>query len=119
MINIDITIGEYCDRLSILYLKTQRIKDCSKAAIATAEYNYFLSKSVPIDKELYKELLEVNEKLWDIEEQIRTLEKKGQWDAAFIECARLIPVLNGQRSLIKNRISNKFGEAVEVKSHDK
>jgi len=117
IIEINITVGEYYDRLSILHLKTQKIKDINKINLVREEYNYLLSKQVSIDENLYNSLITVNELIWNEEEKIRFLDRKCQWDSEFIECSRSIHKLNDQRNVIKNTISNKFGSNPEVKSH--
>ena len=66
------------------------------------------------------QLMEINGKLWKIEDDIRDCERNKKFDKIFIDLARLVYVTNDKRSEIKNEINKKFGsKIVEVKSYKK
>ena len=75
---------------------------------------------LPEVKEYIEKLIEINSKLWLIEDDIRDCEKKKQFDQKFIDLARAIYITNDRRSEIKLEINKKFGsKLVEVKSYEK
>ena len=105
---IEVSNGEIADKLSILEIKLKNISDVDKRLNIEKEYNLleksfnsFFSKQ----DQLYIDLLTINEKLWDIEDQIRDLERKQQFDENFIETARQVYITNDQRSEIKRKIN--------------
>ena len=68
--------------------------------------------------EVRKKLLEINKKLWDIENQIREKESSGTFDNKFISLARAVYITNDKRSEIKNKINTLFGAAIkEIKEY--
>jgi hypothetical protein len=90
---IEVSIGEIVDKLSILRIKKLNITDKDKLQI-------------------------VNERLWYIEDKIRNKEREKQFDSDFIELARSVYVTNDQRSEIKKEINIKYGSSfVEEKSY--
>ena len=69
-------------------------------------------------KEFEKELKLINQKLWDIEDQIREKERKKIFDSEFIQCARMVYITNDKRSIIKRSINQVFGsDLMEEKSY--
>lgn len=119
---IEVSIGEIVDKLSILDLKKHNITDEDKLVNIKKEYLYlheivFAKLNVNHDED-YLKLLDVNRKLWDIEDVIREKENLKEFDDDFIELARSVYVTNDLRSKIKKEINLKYGsEFVEEKSY--
>lgn len=119
---IEVSIGEFIDRLTILEIKLQKITDQQKLKNIRNEYE-ILSKSgekMPDKSDpLYQKLREVNEKLWEIEDRIRDYEKKQDFGRGFIETARMVYFTNDLRAKIKRDINlNTRSEIIEEKSYE-
>lgn len=120
---IEVSNGEIIDKLTIIQIKLERIKDKAKLANLQKEYNELfdvssaiISKSDP----LYKSLYEVNCELWDIEDHIRDLERKKDFSNDFVSTARAVYVKNDRRSEIKREINIKTSSGfIEEKSYEK
>ncbi|PPR27935.1 MAG: hypothetical protein CFH32_01471 [Alphaproteobacteria bacterium MarineAlpha9_Bin2] len=116
--------AELIDKITILEIKRQFIKDSTKLKNVDLEYKLLLdvlinnvSGSEELDL-LRSQLKEVNMKLWDIEDKIRDLEKNKVFDKKFIELARLVYFTNDKRSEIKKDINKLLNsEIVEEKSY--
>ena len=125
LINTPVSLGELLDKISILIIKEKNIIDDKKQYHIKNELdslNKTLENSVSRSqvKEYIEKLIEINSKLWLIEDQIRDCEREKQFDQKFIDLARLIYITNDRRSEIKLEINKKFGsELVEVKSYEK
>jgi hypothetical protein len=130
MITINITFGELFDRLSILEVKRERIKDRSKLEMVENEYAQLQSKlsgphaaanNFDYDTnerlwQLMDTLFLTNLTLWDVENELRIYESMGTFDEHFIEAARSVYKLNDKRYNIKCQINNLYGERnIEVK----
>lgn len=105
---IEVSNGEVVDKLTIVEIKLQNIKDEQKLSNIKKEFDVLdeavrsiLSKTHP----LYHELLEINKKLWDIEDRIRECERKKDFGQEFIELARSVYFTNDQRSEVKRKIN--------------
>ena len=116
--------AELIDKITILEIKRQFIKDSTKLKNVNLEYKLLLDvliKNVSGSEELdllRSQLKEVNMKLWDIEDKIRDLEKNKVFDKKFIELARLVYFTNDKRSEIKKDINKLLNsEIVEEKSY--
>lgn len=103
--------GELIDRLTILGIKSQRVGDPVKLSAVRAELDSLeairatsLPRSEQLD-ELARELRSVNEKLWQIEDDIRAADRSGDFGPAFVELARLVYRTNDQRAELKRRIN--------------
>lgn len=122
-LEIPASLGEVLDKISILKIKNEMIKDQGKLVEIRNEEAQLTKKVDAQNLELgdfLEELLQVNRKLWKIEDDIRELERKGQFDKVFIDLARSVYITNDQRFDIKNRINLKFGSDIkEVKSYEK
>lgn len=122
-IEVPVSLGELLDKLSILKIKNQMIKDPEKLKDIQLEEKLLQERVDPLGldtADLFDELLQVNKKLWKIEDDIREKERKGEFDKEFIALARSVYVTNDQRFDIKSRINLKFGSEVkEVKSYEK
>ena len=125
IITTPISLGELVDKISILKIKSKNIKDLEKLTLIKQELKLLesiLKNSVPdakIDKFLFK-LIEINSKLWKIEDEIRDCERIKKFDIKFIELARSVYITNDKRSEVKLEINNHFGsDLIEVKSYEK
>lgn len=106
---IEISIGELVDKVTILNIKLERIKDEEKLKNVQKEYDV-LSKSlsetiINENTKEYKELKIINETLWEIEDNIRVKEQRGEFDDEFIKLARSVYFENDVRAEIKKRIN--------------
>ena len=121
---IEVSHGEIVDKLSILNIKKDNIVDEVKLANINKEYLYlheivFSDLNISHDED-YLRLLEVNKKLWGIEDKIRDKERNKEFDDEFIELARLVYYTNDIRANIKKEINVKYESAfVEEKSYNK
>lgn len=119
---IEVSNGEIVDKLTIIEIKLEHIKDEKKLVNLKAEYEVLdeaVSKIIVKDHELYKELLKINQQLWDIEDRIRELEKAKDFDAEFIEVARAVYFTNDKRSDVKRKINELTGSnLIEEKSYE-
>ncbi len=120
---IEVSNGELLDKLSILKLKLENIKDREKLRNVEKEYNILnplaqiLFDNFDIE-EAYNDLHSINEKLWFIEDWIRDLEAASRFDDGFVELARSVYITNDQRSECKKRINLLTkSEIVEEKSY--
>ena len=120
---IEISIGELFDRITILTIKLARIKDEGKLHNIKSEYNSLAAhlrqvRDFPELEKLVAELTEVNEKIWDVEEQLHALEKAGKFDQEFIQFARGADLNNDKRSDLKRKIILLSGSTIlEEKSY--
>ena len=125
LINTPISLGELVDKISILLVKKNKIKDHAKLDKVKKELDFLkdtLIKYVKMNEiEKYlNSLILINSKLWDIEDDIRNCERDKKFDEEFIELARSIYFTNDKRAKLKLDINIKFGsELVEVKSYEK
>jgi hypothetical protein len=119
---IEVSIGEIVDKLSILQIKTEEIKDESKLINVKKEYDYLYDivfNDMKIEEPDFLELVSVNKKLWIIEDDIRDKERNKEFDNVFIELARAVYVTNDERAEVKKKINLKYGsEFVEEKSYN-
>lgn len=123
-INIELSVGELLDKVTILQIKAERISDTVKLENINKELNVLTSlweqsSYLKADlEESIQALKEVNEALWDIEDKIRDKEKAQCFDQEFIELARSVYFTNDKRADIKKEINTKTGsELVEEKSY--
>ena len=125
IIKTPVSLGELVDKISILYIKNSNIKDEAKLKLIRDEMDMLiktLDEHISKDKiQIYLDsLIEINSKLWVIEDNIRDCERKKKFDQKFIELARSVYFTNDKRSEVKLNINNKFGsKIVEVKSYEK
>jgi hypothetical protein len=120
---IEVSNGEIIDKLTILQIKLERIKDEAKLSNIKKEFDELSAVSSLIiskDDELYRSLYEVNCELWDIEDHIRDLERKKDFGSDFIGTARAVYFKNDKRSEIKRKINIKTASGfIEEKSYEK
>lgn len=124
-IEVKIGAGELMDKISILAIKLDRIKDISKITNIKVEYRELLLifSNLNFDEKtlkLYHKLYDVNTELWDIEDSLRELEREKIFDENFISLARKVYFTNDKRAEIKKDINLSSGsEIIEEKSYEK
>lgn len=120
---IEVSVGEIVDKLSILQLKKNNITDSDKLKNVVTEYDYLYNivfKELNIHDSDFSELLHVNEMLWKIEDILREMESRKQFDDMFIANARNVYIINDKRAEIKKQINLKYGSTfIEEKSYEK
>lgn len=120
---IEVSNGEIIDKLTIIQIKLERIKDKEKLKNLQKEFEILKEASssiIAMDDVLYRSLYEVNCELWEIEDRIRELERKKDFGKEFIETARAVYIKNDKRSVIKRQINIKTSSGlIEEKSYGK
>ena len=121
---VEVSVGELLDKITILEIKKEKIKDEKSLKYINDEYNVLKSefdKNIKFDenlKKLFNSLKEVNSKLWLIEDDKRLCEKKSDFGEKFIKFSRDIHLLNDKRSKIKLEINNFTGSKIkEIKQY--
>lgn len=123
IVTIEVSVGELLDKISILEIKSLRIKQEEKLKNIRKELESLtLVRDAQIRSEdiedLYGQLKTINESLWDIEDRIRLCEKRKDFSQEFIQLARMVYLENDQRSKVKSEINNKLGSVLrEEKSY--
>ena len=125
---IEVSNGEIIDKYTILEIKRSQIKDQKKLVNIQHEYDtltpvvnriYAEVKQVSTLKKLHNDLLEVNKKLWKIEDDIRECERANDFGQTFIDLARAVYYTNDDRSSVKKEINTYTGsDLVEEKSYE-
>lgn len=120
----EISVGEFLDKITILEIKAEHIKDPAKLENVHKELNIlqqtwnaspFSQRDLAAE---IAELKEINAKLWEIEDYIRDKESEGAFDDQFIQLARSVYFTNDERAAVKRRINAKVGSnLVEEKSY--
>jgi len=121
---VEISVGELLDKISILEIKKDKIKDANNLKFINEEYvilkNQF-EKNVKIDEKLnklFESLKEINSKLWIIEDEKRLCEKNSNFSEKFIKVSRDIHFFNDNRAKIKLEINNHTGSNIkEIKQY--
>ena len=120
---IEVSTGEIVDKLSILQIKKLNILEEDKLINVKKEFDYLYDivfNQLKIENFDYNDLVTINQKLWDIEDDIRDKERNSQFDNEFIELARSVYITNDKRANKKKEINFKYGsEFVEEKSYKK
>ena len=124
IIKTPVSLGELVDKISILHIKNLNIKDSEKIKLVKEELS-LLNKTLDDhinmnDIQPYLDsLIDINTKLWVIEDDIRDCERNKIFDQKFIELARSVYFTNDKRSTVKLEINKKFGsKIIEVKSYE-
>ncbi|HKL67567.1 MAG TPA: DUF6165 family protein [Bacteroidales bacterium] len=119
---IEVSNGEIIDKLTIIEIKLERIKDLNKLSNLRKEFKVLDEVAEGIisrDDALYRELYEVNTSLWDIEDRIRELEKGKDFGDEFIKTARSVYFTNDRRAELKRLINEQTGSDLrEEKSYE-
>ena len=120
----EISAGELLDKISILEIKLEKIKDKADQEEINKEYKILKevqNSSIKITeklKTLFKEIKEVNLNLWNIEDKLRVCEKNKDFGQTFIELARGVYLNNDKRSKIKSEINKILGSNIrEIKQY--
>ena len=123
---VEVSIGELLDKISILEIKKDKIKDAEKLKFINDEYVLLkeqFDKNVKSDTQLdilFKTLKEINTRLWFIEDDKRLCEKNSDFGEKFIKLSRNIHFLNDDRAKIKLEINNHTGSKIkEIKEYTK
>ena len=121
---VEVSIGELLDKISILEIKQEKIKDSEKLKFIKNEYSILkdqLEKNVKSNDKLnnlFKSLKEINAKLWVIEDNKRKCEKDKDFGEKFIKLSRDVHFLNDDRAKIKLEINNHTGSVIkEIKEY--
>ena len=121
---IEVSVGELLDKISILEIKKEKIKDSEKLKFINDEYEVLkdqLDKNVKSDKKLeefFNNLKKTNLKLWSIENDKRMCEKNSDFGEKFITLSREIHFLNDNRSKVKLEINKYTGSQIrEIKQY--
>ncbi|MDA9197846.1 DUF6165 family protein [Acidimicrobiia bacterium] len=122
---IPVSVGELVDKITILEIKSNLITDTEKLKNIDKELSSLrkVLDSLKLDSDnltnMYADLLDTNMKLWQIEDEIRILEKKNDFGENFISLARDVYITNDIRFDIKNKINVFFGSSYkEEKSYE-
>ena len=123
---VEVSVGELLDKISILEIKSEKIKDPEKLNYIKDEYkilkdqlNTNIKNYNEIEK-LYYSLKEINSKLWVIEDDKRLCEKNSEFGEKFIKLSRDVHFLNDERAKLKLEINNKTGSKIkEIKEYTK
>ena len=120
----EISAGELLDKISILEIKLDKIKNKNSREEINKEYNLLEdAKNSNIDvtetvQQLFNEIKEVNLNLWNIEDNIRICEKNKDFGKKFIDLARSVYLTNDKRSKIKAKINETLGSnIIEIKQY--
>ena len=123
---IEVSVGELLDKISILDIKKDKIKNKVSLEHINKEYDILKSeydnkvKSDQTLSNLYTSLKEINSKLWIIEDEKRLCEKKSEFGDKFVKLSRDVHFLNDERAKIKLKINNHTGSKIkEIKEYTK
>ena len=121
---VEVSVGELLDKISILEIKQEKIKDLAKLKFINEEHSILrdqLNINVKSDQkltELFDSLKEINAKLWVIEDDKRQCEKEKDFTDSFIKLSRDVHFLNDDRAKIKLEINNHTGSKIkEIKEY--
>ena len=120
---IEVSVGEVIDKITILRIKSEKIKDEIKLKHISKELKILMDcieeSEISVPESMISELKEVNTQLWEAEDILREKERLEIYDEEFIKCAVLDSVLNDKRFLIKNKINNHCESKIkEQKSYE-
>ena len=121
---VEVSVGELLDKISILEIKQEKIKDPEKLKFINEEHSILkdqLNNNVKSDQkltELFESLKQINAKLWVIEDDKRQCEKEKDFTDTFIKLSRDVHFLNDDRAKIKLEINNHTGSKIkEIKEY--
>ena len=111
MVSVPVSVGELIDKLSILQVKKVKVKNPDKLKFIEKEYDILLSMSTEYLNDIdilstYKELVDVNINLWEVEDELRVIENTKVFDDKFIELARAVYYTNDERFRLKDKINS-------------
>ena len=121
---VEVSVGELLDKISILEIKKEKIKDPEKLKFIDDEYEVLknqLNQNIKSDEKLnnlFNSLKDINSKLWVIEDDKRLCEKNSDFGEKFIKLSRDVHFLNDDRAKIKLEINNHSGSKIkEIKEY--
>ena len=121
---VEVSVGELLDKISILEIKKEKIKDLEKLKFINDEYSVLkdqFNQNVESDEkllELFNSLKEINSKLWVIEDDKRLCEKNSDFGEKFIKLSRDVHFLNDDRAKLKLEMNNHTGSKIkEIKEY--
>ena len=121
---VEVSVGELLDKISILEIKKEKIKDPEKLKFISSEHSILkdqLNQNVKSDdklNDLFQSLKEINAKLWIIEDDKRLCEKNSDYGEKFIKLSRDVHFLNDDRAKIKLEINHHTGSKIkEIKKY--
>ena len=121
---VEVSVGELLDKISILEIKQEKIKDPEKLKFINDEHSILkdqLDHNVKSDEKLntlFKSLKDINAKLWVIEDDKRLCEKNSDFTEKFIKLSRDVHFLNDERAKIKLEMNNHTGSKIkEIKEY--
>jgi len=121
---VEVSVGELLDKISILEIKQEKIKDLEELKFINEEHSILkdqLNNNVKSDQklnELFESLKQINAKLWVIEDDKRQCEKEKDFNETFIKLSRDVHFLNDDRAKIKLEINNHTGSKIkEIKEY--
>jgi hypothetical protein len=123
-IYVPVSPGEVLDKITILEIKSERMSDPAKLANVRTELDLLRKtwadavNEDEVIRDLYRQLKEINESLWEIEDDIRDKERAKAFDDRFVELARSVYFTNDRRSVVKKELNLHLGsDIVEEKSY--
>ncbi len=121
---VEVSVGELLDKISILEIKKEKIKDPEKLKFISNEHSILkdqLEKNIKSDdklNKLFQDLKDINAKLWVIEDDKRDCEKNKDFGDKFIKLSRDVHFLNDDRARIKLEMNNHTGSSIkEIKEY--
>ena len=123
---VEVSVGELLDKISILEIKQEKIKDQKKLEFINLEHKILkdqLNKNIKTDEKLenlFQSLKDINSRLWVIEDDKRQCEKDKDFGEKFIKLSRDVHFLNDDRAKIKLEMNNLTGSKIkEIKEYTK
>ncbi len=123
---VEVSVGELLDKISILEIKSEKIKDLEKLKFINNEYKILKDqldnnvKNYSEIEHLFYSLKEINSRLWVIEDEKRLCEKNSDFGEKFIKLSRDVHFLNDERAKLKLELNNKTGSKIrEIKEYTK
>jgi hypothetical protein len=123
-IQVEVAPGELIDKITILQIKSEQITDEEKLRNVRAELAVLIAcrdRGIPLSaqlEELTRQLKQANERLWQIEDEIRDCERRQDFGPQFVELARSVYKTNDHRSAVKRQINQLLGSRlIEEKSY--
>lgn len=108
---VECSFGEVIDKIAILKIKLEYVKDAEQRKNITKEYELlqiWLKPDDPVFIALFNDLYTINKKLWNLEDSIREKSKSKQFDSSYVDCAEQIHVTNDKRYLLKSKLNAKY-----------
>jgi hypothetical protein len=113
---VEVSKGELIDKITILEIKSEKITDPEK--LKNVRYELETLRKSEFPTLIKKDLVDINRRLWEVEDDLREFEKLGKFDDEFVQKARSVYKLNDERSRLKKNINIEEGSRViEEKSH--